>query len=138
MRDALDFGRLREHVEGLRGHQPVAFVAAESSDIACQGTGVARDVTDDPWGEGLQGLQCLGMATGTRWINYQPIDLCCQLRQEVFYLAFQYFHVTGLPQILLRILDGAGRFFDGNHFPVAGRHNKVRPLRDHPGWIACL
>src|SRR5947209_20576250 len=89
---------------------------AKYIQVTCQGRWIAGNVDNTGNRVLYEGIEYDLLATGTRRINYQPINLCCYLRQEVFNFAFQDFHVTSRPQILLCIPNGAGRFFNGNDF----------------------
>src|SRR6266702_8990474 len=73
-RDTLYKVGLREHIKGLRVHQPVAVVGAERGDVACQRAGITRNINDGTRSKRLQRLDRLGVTSGARWVNQCQVN----------------------------------------------------------------
>src|SRR5438874_11258320 len=61
-----------------------------------------------------QGIEDSPLATGTRWVDHESVELRGQYRQQVFYFALEDVYIADLAQVPLGIFDGAGRLFDGD------------------------
>src|SRR5207302_6400827 len=112
--------RLWEHIDGLRGDQAVTTVGAKGGDVAGQCARITGDIADVARGERLQGLERLGMAAGTRWVDKGDIDALAavvELAKDTFQGALKRGDVVLVIQggIGAGIDDGAGLRFNGDY-----------------------